>query len=61
MLFFENMLMLLCQEKANHPSNILSHSEKRKVCFYVNFLGRMFTENTGLLHENTGVLSFKQI
>lgn len=53
--------MLLCQEKANHPSNILSHSEKRKVCFYVNFLGRMFTENTGLLHENTGVLSLKQI
>lgn len=34
------MLLLFCQQKADHPFKVLPHSEERKVCFYVNFGGK---------------------
>lgn len=39
-ILLERMLLLFCQQKADHPFKVLPHSEERKVCFYVNFVGK---------------------
>lgn len=52
--------MLFCQQKANNPFNTLPNSEKKKR-LVLCYLLRIFTENTGPLHENTGLLFFTQM